>query len=170
MADFYALQQVGVADGTLTPAAKADGGQVGAKVSSITASKSGTQALTTADRLYLGKVRAGERVAEILVTTDTSLGTSTLSIGTTGTPAKYVGAKTLTATDVPTTMGPKASTLDDGLLTADEDLWLSIGTANAAAAVLLSVESRTTAVRGRSPDPALRGTGSGRAGSPLRRN
>ena len=148
MADFYSQQSVGVADGTVIPANKADGTQVGAKKSSITASKPIGQALAAADRLYLGKLRAGERVAQILLTTDTSLGTSTVAIGTTATPAKYVAATTFTTpTDRPTAIGPKASTLDDGPLTADEDLWLTVAVATIVGTTIMSVEIEFTSVK-----------------------
>lgn len=147
MADYYALQQVGVADSTLIPPAKADGSQVGAKVSAITASKSGAQAIAAGDRMYLGKLRAGERLKEILLTTDTSLATTTVSIGTTALPSKYVAAKTLTVVDTPTPIGPKASTLDDGMLTADEDLWATFAVAGIGAAVLLTFDLEITSVK-----------------------
>lgn len=148
MPDFYALQQIGVADGTKIPADKADGGQVGANVSTITASKGGTQALAAGDRLFLGRVPAGSRVSKIFITTDTSLGTSTIAIGTTATPAKYVAARVFTTpTDAPTPIGPRASTLDDGLLAADEDLWLTVAVATIVAGTLFTVEIEITRVK-----------------------
>jgi hypothetical protein len=148
MPDYYSQQSVGVADGTVIPPNKADGTQVGAKKSSITASKPIGQALAAADRLYLGRLRAGERVAQILLTTDTSLGTSTIAIGTTATPAKYVAATTFTTpTDRATAIGPRASTLDDGPLTADEDLWLTVAAATIVGGTLFTVEIEYTSVK-----------------------
>lgn len=147
MALVYATQQVGVADGTTIPALKADGAQVNAKLSSITASKPVGTALNSGDTFFLGTVPAGARVAKIWVTTDTSFGTATVSIGTLASASKYVAAKTNTVTDVPTLLGPKASTLDDGQLTAEEDLYVTIGTANIGAAVIATFEVEITSVK-----------------------
>lgn len=147
MADFYSQQMTGVADGTQIPARKADGGQVGGKVSTITASKALGQAIAAGDRLYLGRVRAGDRVKVINLTTDTSLGTTTISIGTTATPAKYVNAQTNTVTDRPTAIGPRASTLDDGPLTADEDLWATFAVAGIAGAVVMGFDIEISSVK-----------------------
>lgn len=148
MADFYSQQGVGVADGTVIPPNKADGSQVGAKKSSITASKPLGQALAAADRLWLGKLRAGESVKQILLNTDTSLGSSTIAIGTTATPAKYVAATTFTTPlNRPTAIGPLASIMDDGVLTADEDIWLTVAAATIAGSTVFSVEIEYTSVK-----------------------
>lgn len=148
MADYYSQQMTGVADGTAIPVKKADAGQIGAKKSSITASKPIGQALAAADRLYLGRVRAGERIAQILFTTDTSLGSSTIAVGSAGSAAKYVAARTFTTPlDAPTAIGPKASTLDDGVLTADEDIWLTVAAATIVAGTIFSVEIEITSVK-----------------------
>lgn len=148
MPDYFSQQMIGVADGTQIPARKADGAQVGGKVSSITASKPLGQALLAADRLFLGRVRAGERIKAILMDTDTSLGSSTIAIGTTATPAKYVAATTFTTPlDRPTSIGPKASTLDDGVLTADEDIWATVAAATIVGTTILSIELEITSVK-----------------------
>jgi hypothetical protein len=148
MPDFFSQQMAGVADNTQIPSRKADGGQVGAKISSITASKPLGQALAATDRLYLGRVRAGERIKAILITTDTSLGTSTIAIGTTATPAKYVAATTFTTPlDRPTAIGPRASTLDDGVLTADEDIWATVAVATIVGTTIFSIELEITSVK-----------------------
>ena len=89
MADRYALEQVGVADGTLPPKL-ADGGLVHAKRRVITASFPTGTAQANGDRLYLGKLPIGAKVKAINGITDTTLGTTTLSIGTTASPTKYV--------------------------------------------------------------------------------
>lgn len=139
MADKYALQQTGVADGTLNPPDKADGRQVNAGRTTILASKKNGEAWNSADRVFLGKKNANEKIVGIRATTDTSFTTSTLSIGDGTTADKYVGAALLTAVNVPTAIGPKASTLDDAP-GAEEDLWLTIGVANIAAGVLATIE------------------------------
>jgi len=148
MADFYSQQMTGVADGTVIPPRKADGGQIGAKVSSITASKPLGQALAAGDRLFLGRVRAGDRIKSVLITADTSLGTSTVAVGTTAIPAKYVAATVFTTPlDRPTAIGPKASTLDDGVLTADEDIWMTVAVATIVGTTIMSVELEITSVK-----------------------
>lgn len=139
MATYYAKQQVGVADGTKIPADKADGRQVGAAKGVTVASKDNTNALVATDKIYLGKLRAGELLTAIHGLTDTSWGTATISIGTLTTPAKYVNAVTLTAVNVPTALGPLASALDAGPVTADEDLYLTVGVAGVAAAVKTAI-------------------------------
>ena len=140
MADFYASTFVGVKDGTKVPADRADGRQVRANECVIVAPKVAAQAYANGDRLFIGSVRAGEHVREIKVTSDTSFGTTTLSIGTTAAPTKYVNAKTMTVTDVPTLIGPKATAADDGPLSADEDIWVTLGVGGIAGGVLFTFE------------------------------
>lgn len=146
MATRYALQQVGVSDGTKFPPDKADGRQVNARSFSLLASKQSGDAWNDGDTVVLGRIPAGHKVVGIRATTDTSWSTSTISIGTAGTPAKYVSAKTLTATNVPTALGPLASTLDDAPLAAAEDLIATIGVANIGGAVLATIEVETVAI------------------------
>lgn len=138
MADVYALQQQGVADGTAVPADRADGRQVGAGKTVTVASKPTDTALNIGDRLYLGKRPRGCKLVNIGLVTGTSLATSTVDVGDDTTANKYVDGATLTTTDVLTPIGPKAAEVaatpsDDG-----EDLWATIGVANIAAAVDLS--------------------------------
>ena len=135
MATYYALQQVGVADGTKIPANKADGRQVHANLGVLVATKDNTNALAANDLVYLGKLRAGQMVTAIRGLTDTSFGAVTLSVGTLTTPGKYVNGATLTATGVPTPLGPLAAAVAAGPLTADEDIYLKVSGAVAAAVV-----------------------------------
>ncbi|MBT0667024.1 hypothetical protein HT136_01410 [Novosphingobium profundi] len=140
MADRYVAQQVGVADGTQVPSARADGRQVGAHRRTILASKVTGVAWAIADRVFLGKKRVGETIVGIRLCTDTSLGTATVDVGNDSTADKYVDGALLTATNVPTALGPKASTLDDGPATEDEEIWATIGVAAIAAATVLTFE------------------------------
>ncbi|MED5545629.1 MAG: hypothetical protein VYD90_10285 [Pseudomonadota bacterium] len=140
MADHYVAQQVGVADGTEFPAQRADARQVGAHRRTILASKVPGTAWASGDRVYLGKKRVGETIVGIRLCTGTSLGTSTVDVGNGSTADKYVDGATLTATNVPTAIGPKASTLDDGGAAADEEIWSTIGVAAIAAATVLTFE------------------------------
>jgi len=147
MANLYALQQVGVADGTVIPAAKADGRQVSAKESVTVASKVAGQAWANGDKIFLGRLRAGDHLRRIYAATDTSFGTTTISIGTLAIPAKYVNAALLTAVNLPTVLGPLASTLDDGALLADEDIWITLGVGGVGGAVLASFDLEFASVK-----------------------
>lgn len=137
MATFYLDSFVGVADGSQIPAAKAAGNRVGAKESVTYGAKVSGQAWAAGDVIYAGKLRAGEFMRSAFANTDTSLSTATLSLGTLANPTKYVNAKTLTATDVPTALGPKAATAVLGPNTVDEDLYWTVGTAGVGSGVNL---------------------------------
>lgn len=147
MATIYAAQQVGVMDGTKVPADRADGRQVHAKKSVILASKVTGLAWAAADIIVLGKLNPGEKLVAVRLTTGTSLGTSTVSIGTVASPSKYVAAATLTVVDVPTPIGPKASTLDDDPLTAPETIVATIGTATIASGTVLTFELEIASIK-----------------------
>lgn len=135
MPTFFAKQFVGVADGTKIPADRADGRQAGATKGVTVGSKDNTNILAIADKLYIGKLRAGELLTGIHAITDTSLGTTTVSIGTLATPAKYVNALTLTALNAPVALGPLASAIDAGPVSADEDLYATFAVAAVPAVV-----------------------------------
>lgn len=149
MATKYASQQQGVMDGTNVPPNKADGREVNADKQVILASKlAGTDAWNSGDIVYLGRKPAGRKISRIDLTTDTSLSTSTLSVGigtdprvsaSVTTAAKYASAVThTTPLDKPTAIGPLASTMDDA--PGDEEhLWLTVGTTNIAAAVVVTI-------------------------------
>lgn len=144
MTDRYSVEQVGVADGTVTPPRKADGRLIGAKVRSIRATKQ-VLADQIADRVYLGRLPAGATVKEILIVTDTSLGSATIAIGTTASSGKYVAARTFTTPlDTPTCIGPKVSAWDDAPLAADEDIWVTFAAAAGPGAAIVGFEIRYT--------------------------
>lgn len=144
MTDRYSVEMVGVADGTLNPPKKADGRLIGSKIRSIRATKQ-VLADQIADRVYLGQLPVGATVKEILIVTDTSLGSATIAIGTTASSGKYVAARTYTTPlDVPTCIGPKASTWDDVPLTAPEDLWLTVAAAAIGGSAIVGIEIRYT--------------------------
>ena len=135
MADVYALEFVGGPDGTLQPPKKLDGRVVSAKKRRTRAVKPLT-ILNVGDRLYIGKLPQDAVLQTLSCNTDTSFGTTTLSVGTTSQPTKYVNARTLTSTDAPAAIGPSAASARNAPVTADEDLWVTIGTAAIPAAVL----------------------------------
>lgn len=140
MTDRYAVEQVGVADGTLTPPKKLDGAVVGAKRRSIRATKP-VVADQIGDRVYLGKLPQGATLKDIKINTDTSTGSATFSIGTTAAPAKYrAQAAFTTPLNVPTSIGPIASAWDDAPLTADEDVWLTWAAAAMGGSAIMGIE------------------------------
>ena len=59
----------------------------------------------TTDALQLGNLPAGSVFAFGVLNSDTSLGSSTLAIGISGTTGKYRAAATFTSTDTPTPFG-----------------------------------------------------------------
>lgn len=148
MATRYAMQQQGVMDGSAVPADKADGALTSGARSGLVASKEPGVAWNSGDVIYLGIKPAGMKIVDVKLVSDTSFGTSTVSIGTGGDPRNaggvdtataYVNAKTMTVVDVPTTIGPDAASMDDDPVVAQEHLWATIGTANVAAAVVASL-------------------------------
>lgn len=143
MATFYARQFVGVNDGTVSPPARADARLVGARRHSTTASKVAAQAWANGDKIFVGRLRQGETLRRFTGNTDTTLGTTTISLGTLATPAKYVNAATLTAVNGPVALGPLATTADDDPNTADEDLYVTLGVGGVAGAVNVTFEMET---------------------------
>jgi hypothetical protein len=139
MTDFYATEFVGGPDGTLNPPKKLDFRHVGGKKRRVRATKPATT-IAAGDRLYIGKLPANCSPRTFSGITDTSFSTATVSIGTTASPTKYVNAKTLTATDTPTALGPKASAYVADPLAADEDIWVTFGTAGVASGVIAAFE------------------------------
>ena len=140
MADFYLAHAIGVKDGTKAPPDKFDGRFVGAANKRTIAIHPAGVAYANGDRLFLAALKAGEQIADIRVITDTTFGTTTLSVGTTGTPAKYANAKTVTTVDVPTSIGPRATAADDGPLAADEDVWVTLGVGGIAGGVIFAIQ------------------------------
>jgi hypothetical protein len=143
MADYYGREFVGAADGSQNPPKKLDVRMVGGKKRRVRSTKPAV-ALAIGDRLYLGKLPQGASLHSISGITDTSFATTTISIGTTTIPAKYVAAKTLTATDAPTPLGPKASAFVLDPNTVDEDLWATFGVADIGAGVIAGFDIEYT--------------------------
>jgi len=138
----------GVADGTLIPNAKADGRQSGAKESVTFGSKLAADgAWAAADVIYACRLRAGEQLVSATGNTDTTLGTTTLSLGTLANPTKYVNAALLTAINVPTALGPKTAAAVAGPITADEDLYWTLGVGGIATNINLQLLYRFTSIK-----------------------
>lgn len=141
MADFYANEFVGVVDGTEAPPRRADGRLVGYRPRGIRATKPAGQALAVGDRLYIGRKRAGESIADIKANVSASLATTTLDVGTDADPDKYVDGKTQTAVNTPTSIGPIAAVSDDSPDDDYEDLWLTVLTADIAGGTVLVIDT-----------------------------
>ena len=132
-----------MADGTKIPADRPDGREVNAKRRSILASKVTGTTWASGDRVYLGKKPNGYKLTAVKLCTGTSLGTATIDIGDATTADKYVDGATLTATNVPTMIGPKATTLaaDPG---GEEELWATVGVASIASGTELTFDLEFT--------------------------
>jgi hypothetical protein len=133
--DLYALEFVGGPDGTVQPPKKLDGRVVSAKKRRTRAVKP-TIILNIGDRLYIGKLPQDGLLQQLSGNFDTSLGATTLSIGTTTTPAKYANAVTLTDVNKPVAIGPRSAAAVLAPTTVDENLWVTIGGAAIPAAVV----------------------------------
>lgn len=81
----------------------------------------------SADTIEVGWLPKGAVPLYGVLTTTTSLGSSTISIGTSGSTAKYRADATFTATDTPTTFGKSAAV--NTALTADETVIITVATA-----------------------------------------
>lgn len=85
----------------------------------------------TTDTLQFGNLPAGAVFAYGVINSDTSLGSSTLAIGISGTTGKYRAAATFTSTDTPTFFGKAAeAAASDAGLSAEQTV---IGTIASAA-------------------------------------
>lgn len=135
MTVFYSTELASI---TSLPVVKAASAGYGARLVRFRASITlATQ--TTSDTIVVAIVPAGYAFAFGILTTDTSLGTSTISIGITGTTAKYRALAVFTATDTPTFFG-KASAISGATLTADETVFITIATASLPASGTLVVD------------------------------
>jgi hypothetical protein len=96
---------------------------------------------TTADTIVVAYPSKGEQFLFGVLTSTVTLGTSTVAIGITGATGKYRAAATFTAVDTPTLFGAGAAGLGGaGKLSADEEVFLTIGTANLPTSGTLTVD------------------------------
>lgn len=84
--------------------------------------------VTTSDTVVLFTRPPGMRFCRGFVTSSVSLGTSTIAIGVSGTPAKYKAAATFTAVDTPTAFGV-ATQMAAAATAASEDVILTVAAA-----------------------------------------
>lgn len=85
-----------------------------------------------------GKLPVGAKVLYGALTTSTSTSTATLSVGISGTATKYKTAAAVTTTDVPQLFGVVSG--KSAVLTAEEQIILTVGTAALPASGTLLVE------------------------------
>lgn len=104
------------------------------------------------DKIPVARLPKGAAPVGFTYITDTSLGSSTLSLGDTSDAVRFAAATTLTATNTPTSVGKQASygvpltTVYDlnGVQGAVEDILATIGAANLPGAGNLTVVTRYT--------------------------
>ena len=96
---------------------------------------------TTADTIVVAYPSKGEQFLFGVLTSTVTLGTSTVAVGVTGATGKYRAAAAFTAVDTPTLFGAGAAGLGGaGKLTGDEEVFLTIGTANLPTSGTLTVD------------------------------
>lgn len=129
MARKYTAQSAGVLDGVAMPG-RADGRVVNAKMFRILGvlDMAATQ-VNNGDFIVLARRPAGSAFAGLRVTSDTSLGSSTISAGTEAAPARDKAAAVFTATETPTHYG-KVSALAAAPITDEEIVGITVGGAN----------------------------------------
>lgn len=84
-------------------------------------------AQASGDTIVLAEKPAGYVFAYGVITSDTSLGTATLSVGNSGSAAKYRAASVFTSTDTPTLFGKAAAVSE--VNPAAEEVIATVGTA-----------------------------------------
>lgn len=139
MAQTYSNELAGIASTPVVKpsAASAYGARMRRYRATITLA---SQVFGVGNEIIVAKVPAGLTFAFGIVNTDTSLGTSTLSIGTAATAAKYNNAAaTQTSTNTPTLFAATAVE-DQAVLTAEEVIQVLVGVANLPASGNLVVD------------------------------
>jgi hypothetical protein len=127
-------------DGTV-PGARIDGGRNGAKRRVIReVFDLSTATFASGDLLYLGRLPTGGYFDGGRIVASATMGASaTIAIGSVASAAKYRAAAIFTAVDTPTGFG-LASAFAQAALTAPEDVYATIATANLPAAGTLVIE------------------------------
>jgi hypothetical protein len=127
MAQTYSTEMAGMGS---TPVVKPTSPGYGARLRRYRASITLAGQLA-ADTIVLARIPAGSTFAYGIITTDTSLGSTTLSIGNATTVAKYRALAAFTTTDTPTLFGKAAAIADGQTLTADEIVLVTLAVAAA---------------------------------------
>lgn len=142
MAEGVSAEFTGVLDGSLLPAAKADGRSINAKVRAFVATLDLSLAAVkkaSGDTNVCFRVPRGYRFLYGLLNASATMGaTATIAIGVSGTPAKFRAAAIFTAA-APTLFGVSTAA-DDAPLSADEDVIITIAAADLPASGVLVVQ------------------------------
>ena len=137
MPQTYSTELAGIAS---TPVVKPTALAYGARIKRFRASVAlASQAFGAGNEIILAKVPAGYTFAYGVITSDTSLSTSTVSVGISGTVAKYKAAAVFTSVDTPTLFGTTAQ-IDNSPLTAEETVFAQVLIANLPASGNLVVD------------------------------
>lgn len=142
MAAYLSNELAGTVTGLTTAAAtgyKPVATVYGARLKRLRATITYAGQLTT-DTLVLGNLPAGATFAFGVLCADTSSGSTTLAIGTSGSTAKYKAAAAFTATDTPTLFGKLAVVGAAAALTADEQVIVTMAAATAPSSGTLVVD------------------------------
>lgn len=122
----------------LQPSAKAYGARLHRYRATV------TLASQAAGEVQLMRIPPGRVFAFGVLNTDTSLGSSTVAIGITGTTGKYRAAAVFTATSTPTMFGVNAAVADaghtDGTVDAPVDVFATVASASLPASGTLVVD------------------------------
>lgn len=113
---------------TTTPPSQIDGGVQGARVR-VYREKITLAAQTTSDTITIGYPSKGESFLFGTHTTGTSLGSSTVAVGVSGTVNKFKAAAVFTTTLTPTLWGAVAAITDLDPLSAGIEVYITIAAA-----------------------------------------
>ncbi|GAA0749548.1 hypothetical protein [Sphingomonas trueperi] len=146
MAKGYSKELVGVRDGSVVPALKADGRKVLSRRRETLATfdlSQSTVAKASGDTNVIGVLPKGHRFAGVRITSSVSLGTATIAIGYAGAPAAYRAAAVFTAVETPTTAAPTAALTADPV-DSDTEIFFTVGTAALPSSGILVMELHYT--------------------------
>ncbi|MGF7151320.1 hypothetical protein FHS96_004983 [Sphingomonas zeicaulis] len=141
MAQGYSAETVGVLDGTVIPAKKADGRVYQSRMRRIRATldlSQATVARASGDTNVLGKIPGGCAFAFGIINASATMGSSTIAVGIAGTAGKYMAAATFTGA-APALFG-LASAVDDAPLEADETVIMTVGAATLPSSGILTID------------------------------
>lgn len=147
MAKGYGNLLLGVFDGSVLPAKKADGRRVNAKIRTsreIFDLSLASVAKNIGDINTIAMRPAGSAFKGGSITVSATLGAATISIGTAANPTKYMAAQTFTNVDTPVGFGTAAAKAADPL-TDTEEVIMTIAAAALPGAGLVVIDFDTTA-------------------------
>lgn len=128
MAETFSTELDPILNATTLPKVKAEGYVVGARSRVVRATIT-LASQANGDTIVIAQPEAGMVFSHGVITTDTSLGTSTISIGDTTDPDGYRADAVLTATDTPEVFATVAG-LGSTVLDGSTQVKITIGTAD----------------------------------------